>query len=323
MIRLTAFRPDPYVLGILAAVVVAAVVPISGLAVAPFGVFTKIVIGALFFLYGARLAREAVVAGLLHWRLHLFVLSVTFALFPLVGMAIGSLFEHAFASSLMLTGVLYLTCLPSTIQSSVAFVANARGSVATAVCTASASQLIGVFLTPLLVGVLLRTQGVHVPLSALESIVLQVLAPFIVGQIVHPWLGAWTARNRFVLTLFDRGVIILMVYGAFSAAVVAGVWREITWRDLGLTAIIAAVLLALVLLGLTRLAHRLGFKVEDEIVIAFCGSQKGLTIGIALAGLLFPPAQAGLIVVPVMIYHQFQLISCAALAQRYAKRPAD
>ena len=261
-------------------------------------------------------------AGLLHWRLHLLVLGVTFAAFPLVGLAIGKAFAGAFASSLMLTGVLYLTCLPSTIQSSVAFVANARGAVATGVCTASASQLVGVFLTPLLVGLLLRTQGVHVPVSAVEGIVLQVLAPFVVGQLVHPWLGDWAGRNRFLLSLFDRGVIVLMVYGAFSAAVVAGVWRQITWRDLGLTALIAAGLLALALIGLTWAVRKLRFSVEDEIVIAFCGSQKGLTIGIALAGLLFPPAQAGLIVLPVMIYHQFQLISCAALAGRYAKRPA-
>ncbi|MDB5452259.1 MAG: bile acid:sodium symporter [Caulobacteraceae bacterium] len=317
------FRPDPYIVGILAAVALAAVLPVSGAAIAPFSLFTKFVIAGLFFLYGARLAREAVIAGMLHWRLHLLVLAVTFVAFPLVGVGIGKLFAGAFASTLMLTGVLYLTCLPSTIQSSVAFVANACGAVATAVCTASASQMVGVFITPLLVGLLLRTQGVHVPLSAVEGILLQVLAPFVVGQVVHPWLGAWAARNKGLLSLFDRGVIVLMVYGAFSAAVVAGVWRQITWRDLALTTVIAGALLAIALFGLTRLARRFGFPVEDEIVIAFCGSQKGLTIGIALAGLLFPPAEAGLIVVPVMIYHQLQLISCAALAGRYAKRPAS
>lgn len=323
MPRLSALRFDPYVLAILASVGVAALFPVHGAAVVPFGLFTKLTIATLFFLYGARLAREAVIAGLLHWRLHLLVLSVTFVAYPLIGLGIGKVFDGLFASGLMLTGVLYLTCLPSTIQSSVAFVASARGAVATAVCTASASQLIGVFITPLLVGLLLRTQGVQVPISAVEGIMLQVLAPFIVGQIVHPWLGGWAARNKFVLSLFDRGVIILMVYGAFSAAVVAGVWRQITWADLGLTAAICAVLLAIVLTALITLARAFKFTVEDETVIAFCGSQKGLTIGIALAGFLFPPAQAGLIVLPVMIYHQFQLISCAALAQRYARRPAS
>jgi sodium/bile acid cotransporter 7 len=322
-VRKLPFSLDLYVLAIFAAVGVAAILPVHGSAVAPFSLFTKLTIAALFFLYGARLAREAVIAGLLHWRLHLFVLLVTFAVFPLIGLGIGRLFEGVFASGLMLTGVLYLTCLPSTIQSSVAFVASARGAVATAVCTASASQLVGVFLTPLLVGLLLRTQGVHVPASAVEGIILQVLAPFVIGQIVYPWLGAWTARNKVVLSLFDRGVIILMVYSAFSAAVVAGVWKEITWGDLGLAAGICAVLLAVILTALIALARAFRFSVEDETVIAFCGSQKGLTIGIALAGFLFPPAQAGLIVLPVMIYHQFQLISCAALAQRYARRPAN
>lgn len=316
------FTPDPYVVGILAAVAGAAVLPVSGSMVAPFGVFTKIVIGLLFFLYGARLAREAVIAGMLHWRLHLFALSVTFVFFPIVGFVAGQLMAGVFTSALMLMGVLYLTTLPSTIQSSVAFVSSARGSVATAVCTASASNLIGVVLTPLLVGVIMKAKGVHVPTSAVVSIVVQVLLPFVAGQLLHPWLGPWTARNRFVLSLFDRGSIILLVYGAFSAAVVGGVWRQISLRDLAIVAAFDAALLASVLLGITRLARRLGFTVEDEIVIAFCGSQKGIATGVPLANILFPAAQAGLILVPVMIYHQFQLISCAVLAQRYARRPA-
>ena len=320
MAKLTAFRPDPYVVGILAAVAAAAVLPVHGDLVAPFGIFTKVVIGLLFFLYGARLAREAVLAGLMHWRLHLFILAVTFGFFPVVGAAAGHFLGGVFTSGLLLTGVLYLTCLPSTIQSSVAFVATARGAVAAAVCTASASNLIGVMLTPLLVGVLLSTQGVHVPLSAVESIVLQVLLPFVAGQLVHPWLGPLTARHGRLLTYYDRGSILLLVYGAFSAAVVGGVWKQISLRDLALVAIFDAILLAAVLLGITRLARRLGFAVEDEIVIAFCGSQKGLATGVPLAGLLFPAAQVGLILVPVMIYHQFQLISCAVLAQRYARR---
>lgn len=317
-----AFKPDPYVVGILGAVTVAAALPVHGGLVAPFNAFTKIVIGLLFFLYGARLAREAVIAGLTHWRLHLFVLSVTFIAFPLVGAVAGKLLAGVFSSALMLTGLLYMTTLPSTIQSSVAFVGAARGAVATAVCTASASNLIGVVLTPLLVGLMLTTQGVHVSLQAVESIVLQVLAPFVIGQLIHPWLGPWTARNRLVLSLFDRGSIMLLVYGAFSAAVVAGVWKQLAWRDLAIVVAFDAALLAALLLGVTRLARRLGFKVEDEIVIAFCGSQKGIATGVPLANLLFPASQVGLILVPVMIYHQFQLISCAVLAQRYARRPA-
>jgi solute carrier family 10 (sodium/bile acid cotransporter), member 7 len=318
--KLSAFRPDPYVVGILASVGVAALFPVSGGLVAPFSVFTKVVIGLLFFLYGARLAREAVLAGLMHWRLHLFVLAVTFGFFPLVGIGVGQLLGGVFTSGLLLTGVLYLTCLPSTIQSSVAFVANARGAVAAAVCTASASNLVGVVITPLLVGLILRTQGVNVPISAVQSIVIQVLLPFIAGQIVHPWLGPAIARRAKLLMAYDRGSIFLLVYGAFSAAVVAGVWKQISLRDLALVALFDAVLLACALLGITRLARRLGFAVEDEIVIAFCGSQKGLATGVPLAGLLFPAPQVGLILVPVMIYHQFQLISCAVLARRYARR---
>ncbi|CAN5150759.1 bile acid:sodium symporter [soil metagenome] len=320
MPKFTTFRPDPYIVGILAAVAIAAFLPVHGSWVPPFSLFTKVVIGLLFFLYGARLPREAVIAGLMHWRLHILVLTGTFLVFPLVGAAAGRLLAGVFASPLMLAGVLYLSCLPSTIQSSVAFVASARGNVATAVCTASASNLFGVIATPLLVGLVMRTQGVHVPLSAVEAIIVQVLLPFVLGQIVHPWLAAWTQRHRFVLTLFDRGSIILLVYGAFSAAVVAGVWRQVSWADLGVVVVFDAILLAAALIALTRASRALKFSIEDEVVVVFCGSQKGITVGVALSSLLFAPGDAGLIVLPLMIYHQFQLITCAALARRYAQR---
>jgi sodium/bile acid cotransporter 7 len=319
--RLSALRPDPYVVGILAAVAVAAVLPVHGALVAPFGLFTKVVIGILFVLYGARLSREAVVAGILHWRLHALALTVTFVFFPLVAVISGHMLDGVFASPLILTGLLYMCCLPSTIQSSVAFVASARGNVAAAVCTASMSNLIGVIVSPLLVAALLSTQGAHVSLGAVQGVVVQILLPFIAGQLLYPQLGGWAARNRTLLSYFDRGSIMLLVYGAFSAAVVGGVWKQVGWSDLGLAAVFDATLLAVVLYTLARVARALGFVVADEVVVLFCGSQKGITVGVSMASLIFPAPQVGLILVPLMIYHQFQLIACAALAQRYARRP--
>lgn len=321
MPRFTALRPDPYVVGILAAVGIAAIIPVHGGLVAPFGLFTKVVIGVLFFLYGARLSRESVIAGLMHWRLHALALSVTFVFFPIVAVISGRMLDGVFASPLILTGLLYMCCLPSTIQSSVAFVSSARGNVAAAVCTASMSNLIGVIVSPLLVAALLSTQGAHVSLAAVQGVVVQILLPFVAGQLLYPWLGGWADRNRRLLSYFDRGSIMLLVYGAFSAAVVGGVWKEVGWTDLGLAAVFDATLLAVVLYGLARLARELGFSVEDEVVVRFCASQKGITVGVSMASLIFPAPQVGLILVPLMIYHQFQLIACAALAQRYARRP--
>ena len=316
-------RLDPYVVGIFLAVVVAAIVPVSGVFVAPYGLATKIAVALLFFLYGARLPREVVFAGLIRWRLHLLVLAITFVFYPLVGLVALALPEALLGSALT-AGLVYLCCMPSTIQSSVALVATARGDIAAAVCSASASNLLGVVVSPLLVGLLVHAQGNGgVSLQAIQGIVLQLLLPFALGQLVHPWLGPWTQRHKKLLAPYDRITILMIVYGAFSAAVVGGVWREVTWPQLIMLTALCGLLLALVMVLSVRAARAAGFAVADEIVIAFCGTQKGLAAGVPMAALLFPPAAVGLMVLPLMIYHQLQLTACAVMAGRYARRPED
>lgn len=312
-------RLDPYIIGIICAVMLAAVLPVSGAFVAPYALVTKIAVALLFFLYGARLPREVVFAGLIRWRLHLLVLSITFIVYPLIGLATLAL-PQALLGTALTAGFVYLCCMPSTIQSSVALVGAARGDVAAAVCSASGSNLLGVVLSPILVGLLVRTQGGGVSLEAIEGIFLQLLLPFALGQLAHPWLGGWTQKNKKWLTPFDRGTILMIVYGAFSAAVVAGVWKEVTWTQLLALVALCAFLLALIMTLSIRAARAAGFPVEDEIVVAFCGTQKGLAAGVPMAALLFPPEAIGMIVLPLMIYHQLQLMACAVMAGRYARR---
>lgn len=316
-------RPDPYIVGIFCAVVLAAILPVRGWAVAPYGLATKIAVALLFFLYGARLPREVVLAGLIRWRLHLLTLGITFIFYPLVGLATLALPEAILGSALT-AGFVYLCCMPSTIQSSVALVATARGDIAAAVCSASASNLLGVVLSPILVGVLIHSQsGGGVSIEAIQGIVLQLLLPFGIGQLVHPWLGGWTQRNKKWLAPYDRATILMIVYGAFSAAVVGGVWREVTWPQIIVLTVMCGLLLALVMVLSIRAARAAGFPVSDEIVVAFCGTQKGLAAGVPMAALLFPPAAVGLMVLPLMIYHQLQLVACAVMAGRYARRAED
>jgi sodium/bile acid cotransporter 7 len=315
------FTPDPYVVAILAMVAVASLAPVRGAAAADLALVTKLVIGLLFFLHGAKLSREAVVAGLIHWRLHLLILSATFGLFPLLGLAARLLPPVVLASQLS-AGVLFLCCLPSTVQSSIAFTSVAKGNVAAAVCAASLSNLIGIFVTPALVALLLRVRGAQAPLAEAEAIGLQLLAPFIAGQLARPWIGRWMVRHAKLIGLVDRSSILLVVYGAFSAAVVQGLWRELSAAQVASLTLLCAALLALVLAGTGLAARRLKFDKEDEIAIVFCGSKKSLATGVPMAGVLFPAASVGLIVLPVMVFHQLQLMACAALAQRYAARKA-
>ena len=315
---LASFRPDGFTLALIATVALASFLPVSGSAST---VADDVVTGAvvlLFFLHGARLSREAVLAGLFHWRLHLVILALTFTAFPLFGLALKPLALPLLGPSLYL-GLLFLCCLPSTVQSSIAFTSIARGNVPAAVCAASASNLFGIALTPLLTGVLLARQGAAS--SAVGTIATELLLPFLAGQLLRPWVGAWVARRKVLLSLVDRGAILLMVYTAFSKAVIGGIWTQMSETELIALTVLCCLLLALVIGLATLAARRLGFSTEDEITIVFCGSKKSLVTGVPMANVLFGGADAGVIVLPLMIFHQIQLLVCAVLARRYARRP--
>jgi sodium/bile acid cotransporter 7 len=315
--------PDPYIVAIVGMVVLASLVPARGAAAGVFGWLTDAGIVLLFFLHGARLSREAILAGLGHWRLHLVVLASTFVLFPILGLAI-----HAVASRFMdpglAAGMLFLCLLPSTVQSSIAFTAVAKGNVAAAVCAASASNLIGIFLTPLLVHLFLPRYATGAAgassMQQVQAIALQLLAPFVLGHLSRPLTARWLERRKRVVGLVDRGTILLVVYTAFSAAVVEGLWRKLAAADLAGVLGLCALLLAIVLALTTFAARSLRFSRPDEAAIVFCGSKNSLAAGVPMAGVLFPAAVAGPMIVPVMLFHQMQLMTCAVLARRYAAK---
>lgn len=312
-------RPDWYLILIIAMGAAATVAPVRGEAAVWLGWATKAAIAVVFFLHGARLSREAVVRGLVHWRLHLVILAATFALFPILTLGLASLPAWITPPELA-AGLVLLGCLPSTIQSSIAFVGVARGNVAAAVAAASASNLLGVFVTPLLVGALMHAEGAVSP-GAAWAIVLQILAPFLLGQVLRPLVGDWVAGHAKMLGRVDRGTILLVVYVAFSSAVVEGVWDRLSGLDLLRLLLLCAVLLAVILALTAAAARALGFDKADEIAIVFCGSKKSLASGAPIAAALFTPAVAGVAMIPLMVFHQIQLMACAVIAQRYAMRP--
>lgn len=313
------FRPDKFIVLLLAVVVFASLFPARGVFVGYLSIVTDIAVALLFFLHGARLSRDAVVAGLSHWRLHLVILATTFVLFPAIGLALAPLSPGLLTPTLY-AGILFLCVLPSTVQSSIAFTSMAHGNVPAAICAASASNILGMFLTPLLVGVLLKTQGGGVSSDAVISILLQLLAPFVAGQLLQPLIGGFVRRHNKVLGLTDRSSILLVVYGAFSKAVVAGLWQTFDLTTIAVMALVDMVLLAAVIIVTTYGSRLMGFSKEDEITIVFCGSKKSMVSGIPMANVIFPAQSVGAIVLPLMLYHQVQLMVCAALAQRYAAR---
>ncbi|WP_423679421.1 MULTISPECIES: bile acid:sodium symporter family protein [unclassified Undibacterium] len=315
------FLPDNMTLLLLGVILIASFFPVKGALAVSVDHLSTLMIALLFFMHGAKLSREAVVAGMTHWRLHLLVLGVTFAVFPLLGIVLKPALLTVLTPDLYL-GMLYLCLLPSTVQSSIAFTSVARGNVPAAVCSASASNLLGIFVTPLLVSLLIKANSDgHSSADAMLKIVYQLLLPFVAGQIMRPYLQAWITRHATVLKMVDQSSILLVVFVAFSEAVVQGLWHQVPTLMLLTLLLISAVILALVMGFTTMISRRLGFTKEDEITIVFCGSKKSLASGVPMAKVLFSSGSVGMVLLPVMLFHQLQLMVCAVLAQRYAKRP--
>jgi len=317
------FIPDVFTQLLVLTVALATLYPARGAIAAQLGVVADLAIAFLFFLHGARLSREVVLAGLLHWRLHLVILLSTFGLFPLLGLMLDAL---DVLSSALQTGVLFLCVLPSTVQSSIAFTSIARGNVPAAVCAASVSNVFGLFLTPLWIGLVFAADGdeqAGVSLDAVELIVAQLLAPFVLGQILQPWIGEPIRRARRWLSMTDRGSILLVVFLAFSKAVTEALWRNTSPRELASLVAVDIALLVAVLVITTLGSRLLGFAREDEIAIVFCGSKKSLASGVPMANVIFAGHAISAVVLPLMLFHQIQLMVCAVLAQRYAERTTN
>jgi sodium/bile acid cotransporter 7 len=313
--------PDAFTIALILAMLAATFWPASGTTERVLGHATTVAIGLLFFLHGAKLSGEAIKAGFTHWRLHLMVLACTFALFPVLGLLLRP-FALTLVTPELYLGILYLCTLPSTFQSSIAFTALSRGNVAAAVCSASASNFAGIFLTPLLVSALVMHGAAgHSSFDAIGKFAEQLLLPFIAGQVARRWIGGFIDRNKAVLRYVDQGSILLVVYAAFSEAVGQGLWQKLTPAAFFNLGVVSCVLLALAMLISAWGSRRLGFSKEDQIAIVFCGSKKSMASGVPMAKVLFATSSLGVLIVPLMLFHQIQLMACAMLAQHYAQRP--
>ncbi|HEY6878989.1 MAG TPA: bile acid:sodium symporter family protein [Polyangiales bacterium] len=316
---LAKLRIDPYVAAIFGCVLLASVVPARGAAALAVDHATTVAVVTLFFLYGVRISPRDALEGARNIKLHALVLAFTYLVFPLLGLLALPLRGGWLAPELYV-GLIFLCALPSTVQSSIAFTSIARGNVAAALCAASASNLLGVLITPLLVGALLSKQGVTFSSDAIQKLVLQLLVPFFGGQLLRRWLLGFVSRHKSVLSVVDRGSILLVVYGAFSEGVVSGLWSRVSLPAFAAVFALASLLLTIILLLTTYVSRKLGFRKEDEITIVMCGSKKSLVSGVPIATVLFPAAQVGVTVLPLMVFHQLQLVVCAWLARRYAAR---
>lgn len=315
--RIVNYRPDFLIVLIVLGVIIALIAPVSGKSADIADLVVKFAIGLLFFLYGARLSRHEAFKGLMHWRLHLLIIFFTFALFPLIGLALTPL--RGLVGDDLFMGILYLCLVPSTVQSSVAFTSIARGHVAASIVAASVSSLLGVFLTPLLVLLLMSSSGgLHIDTTTFISIAIQLLLPFILGQLLRPWVHSFAASP--LTKRVDQISIGLVVYVSFSDGVTSGAWSTVSWIAL-IALTIGSIIGVYVMLALSSFAARkLGFNYEDQVAIQFAGTKKSLASGLPMAAVMFAGANLGLLILPLMIFHQVQLVICSIRASTYAER---
>lgn len=310
-------RVDPFLLMLFAVAAAGSVVPATGRAFEVVRVASMVGIGLLFFLYGARLSAAETLHNLRHWRLQLSILSVTFVVLPVLGLG-ARLLTDGWLTPQLGAGLLLATLVPSTVQGCVVYTRIARGNVAAAVVSASTSNLLGVVLTPVLVALLLGGEA-RVDADSVLRIVLQLLAPFVLGQLLRPVVGGWVVRHDTGLKRFDRSTILLIVYVAFSEGAEAGIWSAAPVLDVVVVALLCAALLGAAMGWCAGWGRLVGFDRGDRVALLFCGSNKSLASGLPMATVLFPSDVVAFVVLPLMIYHQLQLVVGSVLSSRLGR----
>jgi sodium/bile acid cotransporter 7 len=312
---------DPFTAALAVAVGLAVALPASGRAYLGFSVASKLVVALLFLLHGLKLSPSNLWAGLTNWRLHLVITLATFALFPVLGALIKPMVIFLAGNDLY-QGVLFICVLPSTVQSSIAFTSMAGGNVAAAVCSASFSSLLAVLVTPALVSLLMRHSAGISMAGAVRDLCLQLVLPFAAGQALRPLLLGWVNRRKRLIGVTDRLSVLFIVYVSFSRGTNTGLWGTLSVPMMAALLVVCALLLGLALMSTSIGGRILGFPLADRIVILFCGSKKSLVTGVPMANIIFPPDLASVIILPLMFFHQMQLVACSLLARRYAAAAA-
>jgi sodium/bile acid cotransporter 7 len=282
---------------------------------------TKAGIALIFFLLGLALSFQSLKAGALNWRLHVLVQSGTFVLFPLLGLALAAACAGKVQPDLRL-GLFFLCALPSTVSSSVALTAAARGNVPGALFNATLSSLLGVFLTPLWIAWMMKSGGQAQPIApVVQDLLRWLVMPLLVGQALRPWLGAWAEQNMKGINIVDRATVLLLVYTSFCESFRTHVWSGRGPATLALVFGASLALFAVAMTAIGLVSNLLGFSREDRIAAMFCGSKKTLASGVPMAQLIFAGHPGiGLILLPIMIYHPLQLVICGTLAERWRQR---
>ncbi len=312
--------PDRFILLLLATVVAATLIPARGQMLVAIGWISNAAIFLLFFLHGARLSPQAVLDGAKRWRLHAAVLGFGYVAMPALMLGVSHALQGQFAPGLLL-GLIFLGVLPTTVQSSIAYASMARGNIAASVIASAVSNVLGVVLAPLLLAVLASTAFGEFSLSSIGRVAMLLLLPFALGQLLRSFVLPTIQRHAKIAGMMDKLTIVLAVYTAFAEAAAQGLWQRIGPGELAALMALVLVLLLIAFAAAWGLGAALGLNREDRVTLLFSGAQKSLATGAPMARILFPPAIAGAVILPLLIYHQLQLMLSAWIAPMIAGEP--
>lgn len=307
-------RIDPMVRLILAATLLATVLPATGLAHAVVQLLANAAVFVLFLLYGLKLARADVRAALLNFRLLLPLALFVFGVMAAGGWGMAQV-TQAWLPATVALGFVYLGVMPSTVQSATVYTSLAGGNLAISVIAAALLNLLGVFISAPMFALLAGGESASAPLSVLIKIMGLMLLPFAQGQLMQNRAGGWVKEHKPLVTVLERGTVWLAVYSSMSSAVADGIWRQLSSEGLGVMLAGCLVLLLLGYGGAWLLASALGLDHGDRVAMIFAGAQKSIAVGAPLATVMFPPAIAGTILLPLMVYHLAQIVAAAQVAR--------
>lgn len=314
-------KVDKFVAAIIVVVVLAYFFPQFGVDPSiPLGTISSIGISLIFFFYGLKLSPEKLKSGLSNWKLHLLIQGSTFLLFPLILILIKPLFgENGF---LLWISFFFLAILPSTVSSSVVMVSMAKGNVPAAIFNASISGLIGIVITPLWMGLFLNVEGSDFDMSTIYSkLVVEILLPICFGLLLQRWFGFLALRYASGLALFDKSIILVIVYKSFCASFIFNVFADMSMVTLMFISLGVVALFLSVYKFIWWLSKRLSFSEEDQITATFRGTKKSLVHGTVFSKVLLPASiPAGYVLLPLMLFHAWQILLVSMIASKLAER---
>lgn len=314
---------DKFVMAIVVVIVIAYLFPQWGTEDSdiPLNTISAIGIALIFFFYGVKLSPSKLKAGLFNWKLHVLIQASTFLVFPLLVLLFRPVIQTEEQDTLWLA-FFFLAALPSTVSSSVVMVSIAKGNIPAAIFNASISGLIGILLTPLWMGLFVQESQADFDFTDIYTkLLVQILLPVIVGMLSQRVLAAFVQRHNSKLTLFDKSIILLIIYKSFAESFSDNLFSSVSVLDLGMLVVGVLALFGSIFVITGGIAKRLGFSIEDRITAQFCGSKKSLVHGTVFSKILFGNLPTiGLMLLPLMLYHAIQIMIISAIASRYQKR---